>query len=235
MNTADKTSINKLLSLLLLISAYSLTSFAQKIERIDLVKNPATVWEQPVAKNGSKTIVFLGKKGQTISISLIEDSGKGEAQFDGKSLDVKKLEPHEIKLMETRDYLLVVSNPGPKATSFRIGLSVNTDSTKRVQTTADNKDERVKFPKGATETKWAVKLQANGNKTYLIGAAKGQTLKLYFQEPSHNGSVDLGKYSIEEGPKNALVMKLPETKDYILSVSNPTDKPLTFTFYLSIK
>ncbi len=106
-------------------------TLAKTTERIDFEKagSMSLVWEQMMQKGSTKTYVFRGKKGQTVSLALIEDTGKGKMNFDNfGSVDISGVGDNaQFKLTEDRDYYFTVINDSTKQTSFRISINV-TDS-----------------------------------------------------------------------------------------------------------
>ena len=100
-------------------------------ERIDFVKEQsnALVWEEKVAANSSKAFVFAAKKGQKLSLSFIDDTKKGSMDLGKISIE-PNADPYNATIEVTKDYRLSVSNNSNKATSFRIGISL--DDPKKV-------------------------------------------------------------------------------------------------------
>lgn len=103
----------------------------QTPERIDFVKEQsnALVWEEKVAANSTKAFVFAAKKGQKLSLSFIDDTNKGSMDLGKVSIE-PNADPYNATIEVTKDYRLSVSNNSNKATSFRIGISL--DDPKKV-------------------------------------------------------------------------------------------------------
>ena len=51
---------------------------------------------------------------------------------------------------------------------------------------------------------WEEKVPANGTKNFVFYLKKGQKVKIGYIEDNRHGSMDLGKFSIEEGFENCL-------------------------------
>jgi len=99
-------------------------------------------------------------------------------------------------------------------------------------------DERIDITADSPSVRWDVTIPAGQSKAYLINVKKGKTISASFLEDDRKGNVDLGKYSLQEGLPNAgggVKFKSPETKDYRLVVQNPEQKPLVFTFYVTVE
>lgn len=97
----------------------------QAPKRIDFVKekSQSLVWEEKVAANSTKVFVFAAKKGQKLSLSCIDDTKQGSMDFGKVSIE-PNADPYQTTIDVTKDYRLSVSNNSDKATSFRIGLSL---------------------------------------------------------------------------------------------------------------
>lgn len=80
---------------------------------------------------------------------------------------------------------------------------------------------------------WEEKVPAKGTKNFVFYAKKGQKLTLSFIDDTNQGSMDLGKVSIE--PNAAPYQSTIEvTKDYRLSVSNNSDKETSFRIFITL-
>ena len=113
------------------ILLFGMTSFAQKAERIDFVKEKSNslVWEEKVAAHKSKVFVFAAKKGQILTLSFIDDTKKGSMDLGKVSIE-PNTDPYVQTIVVTKDYRLSVSNNSDKATSFRISISLETPKKK---------------------------------------------------------------------------------------------------------
>lgn len=95
--------------------------------------------------------------------------------------------------------------------------------------------ERINFAKaGSNALVWEQKVKANSTKEFVFAAKKGQKLKLSFIDDTNQGSMDLGKISVEPNA-DPLEMTIDVTKDYRLSVSNNGDKPTSFRISISLE
>lgn len=95
--------------------------------------------------------------------------------------------------------------------------------------------KRIDFTKEKSNSLvWEEKVAANSSKVFVFAAQKGQKLTIGFIDDTKQGSMDLGKESIEP---NAAPYKstIEVTKDYRLSVSNNSDKATSFRISLSLE
>lgn len=81
---------------------------------------------------------------------------------------------------------------------------------------------------------WEQKVKAKSTKEFVFAAKKGQKLKLGFIDDTNQGSMDLGKVSVEPNA-DPLELTIQVTKDYRLSVSNNSDKPTSFRISISLE
>jgi hypothetical protein len=96
------------------------------------------------------------------------------------------------------------------------------------------KPERIDVAKaGSNSLVWEQKVAANSRKNFVFYAKKGQKLSLGFVDPTKQGSMDLGKISVEPNT-DPLKMDIEVSKDYSLSVSNNSDKATSFRIALSL-
>lgn len=98
------------------------------------------------------------------------------------------------------------------------------------------KPERIDFAKaGSNSLVWEQKVKANSSKDFVFYAKKGQKLLLNLIDDTRQGTIDLGKATIiepnSEGPYETTI---EVTKDYMLSVSNNSDKATSFRISISI-
>jgi hypothetical protein len=227
----------------LLISTVHL--FAQAPERIDFKKegSPSLVWEQKVKANGSKDFVFYAKKGQKLTLSLIDDTGVGSMDL-GKVSIQPNTDGYESIVEVSKDYRLTVSNQSDKETSFRIAISLeNTKKSGKTKAKASNdKKETVRFAKGANSAALTRSIPASGARDFNIWAKKGQTIEFtigYDFDDSHvQGFLTepgLQDIALTTGPKSPNTFKLERTGNHRLTVQNYAEKNITITLYLSIE
>lgn len=81
---------------------------------------------------------------------------------------------------------------------------------------------------------WEQKVAANSSKVFIFAAKKGQKLSLSFIDDTDQGSMNLGKVSIEPNT-DPFIMTIDVTKDYRLSVSNNSDKATSFRIFISLE
>lgn len=230
----------KSFTVLVAIVMMSVISFAQNAKRIDFVKEGSNslVWEERVAAGGSKFFVFYAKKGQKLSLSMIDDTNQGSMDLGKISIE-PNADPFEMVIEVSKDYTLSVSNNSNKSTSFRISISLE-DAT--VSSNEETTGERVKFAKGEVSTSVTKEIPANGSVEFIINAKKGQTMgytigydfrdsdiEAFLTEP---GLQDVSKTS---GPKDRNEFVVKRSGDHRLMVNNTTKKKVTITLYLDIE
>ena len=93
--------------------------------------------------------------------------------------------------------------------------------------------ERLDMAKEGPSIVWEEKVAANSSKAFVFYAKKGQKLTLGFIDDTKQGSMDLGKMSIEPNAEPT-EMTIDVSKDYRLSVSNNSDKATSFRISLSL-
>ena len=81
---------------------------------------------------------------------------------------------------------------------------------------------------------WEEKVGANKSKSFVFSAKKGQKLKLSFIDDTNEGSMDLGKVSVEPNG-DGLEMDIEVTKDYTFIVSNNSSKSTSFRIFISLE
>ena len=95
--------------------------------------------------------------------------------------------------------------------------------------------KRIDFKKeGSNALVWEEKVVANKSKSFVFSAKKGQKLKLSFIDDTNEGSMDLGKVSVEPNG-DGLDMDIEVTKDYTFTVSNNSNKSTSFRISISLE
>lgn len=96
--------------------------------------------------------------------------------------------------------------------------------------------ERVTFKKGTSMSILRVKLDKYDRKRFVVSARKGQTLFVSSGiEPSSSLSYDLRKGEADvETTENGMIVKLKTNGDYVIEISNTTDKVLDFSVTIQI-
>lgn len=118
-------------------------------------------------------------------------------------------------------------------TENKTPASTNADNTP--ETATDTAPKRIDFAKeGSNALVWEEKVGANSSKVFVFYAKKGQKLSLGFIDDTNQGSMDLGKYSVEPNT-DPFEMDITEEKDYRLSVSNNSDKATSFRISISLE
>lgn len=96
--------------------------------------------------------------------------------------------------------------------------------------------KRIDFAKeGSNALVWEERVAANKSKSFVFSARKGQVLKLGFVDDTKQGSMDLGKISIEPNTDELFEMPIEVTKDYTFSVSNNSNKMTSFRITISLE
>ncbi len=95
--------------------------------------------------------------------------------------------------------------------------------------------KRIDFAKeGSPSLVWEEKVAANSSKSFVFYAKKGQKLSLNFIDDTDQGSMDLGKVSVEPNGEG-LEMEIEVSKDYTFSVSNNSNKATSFRISISLE
>lgn len=235
---------------MLITLSFCLLAFAQTPKRIDFAKegSNALVWEERVAANNSKAFIFSAKKGQKLTLGMIDDTKQGSMDLGKISIEPNADDPFEMVIEVTKDYTLSVSNNSKKATSFRIFITLEdvkpaakpAVKTSTSETTSPN-SIRVQFARGESSVMLTKTIAANGSLDFLINAKKGQTMsftvgydfkdsdvKAFLTEPGMQDS------SLQLEPKEPQEFRLKKTGDHRLTVRNTTRKKITITLYLDI-
>ncbi|MCU0796646.1 MAG: hypothetical protein MUF31_12025 [Akkermansiaceae bacterium] len=94
-------------------------------EFIDMAKEgPAIKWDVTVEPGDTKVYVFEGKKGQTLKLHFLEDSGTGVIDLDKYSAEEGPEAGIEFQLEESKRYRISAGNTGEKALTYTIFLSL---------------------------------------------------------------------------------------------------------------
>lgn len=219
--------------------------FAQTARRIDLAKDGSNslVWEERVAANSSKSFVFYAKKGQKLSLSMVDDTNQGSMDLGKISIE-PNADPFEMEIEVSKDYTLSVSNNSNKLTSFRIAISLENavaSSSVSNASSIDANQVRVQFAKGETSAMVTKDIPANGVVEFLINAKKGQMLEYTVGYDFKDSDVEaflsepgMPDASLSSGPKERQEFTIQKSGDHRLSVNNNTKKKITITLYLDI-
>lgn len=95
--------------------------------------------------------------------------------------------------------------------------------------------KRIDFAKeGSNSLVWEEKVSANSTKEFVFYAKKGQKLTLSFIDDTNQGSMDIGKESVE--PNAAPYQRTIEvSKDYTIRLSNNGGKTTSFRVSISLE
>lgn len=95
--------------------------------------------------------------------------------------------------------------------------------------------KRIDFVKeGSNALVWEQKVAPGKSKFFVFKAKKGQKLSLTFIDDTNQGSMDLGKISVEPNT-DPFEMMIEVTKDYRFSVTNNSSKPTSFRISISLE
>ena len=94
--------------------------------------------------------------------------------------------------------------------------------------------KRIDFAKEGCCLVWEERVAANSSKSFVFHARKNQKLTLSFIDDTKQGSMDLGKVSVEPNA-DPLEMVIEVTKDYTLTVSNNNSKTTSFRISVSLE
>lgn len=224
------------------ITLLGVSIFAQTAKRIDFAKEGSNslVWEERVAANSSKSFVFYAKKGQKLSLSMVDDTNQGSMDLGKISIE-PNADPFEMDIEVSKDYTLSVSNNSNKLTSFRIAISLENAKTSTSPVSTNSNEVRVQFTKGETSTMITKDIVANGSVDFLINAKKGQLLEYTVGYDFRDNDVQafltepgMQDISHSSGPKDRQEFTIQKSGDHRLTVNNTTKKKITITLYLDI-
>lgn len=237
--------MSKILTTLVVVITLNVIALAQNARRIDFAKegSNALVWEQTVAANSSKSFVFYAKKGQKLSLSMIDDTKQGSMDLGKISIE-PNADPFEMVIEVSKDYTFSVSNNSKKSTSFRIFITLedakSAVKTSTSETTSPN-SVRVQFARGESSVSLTKTIAANGSIDFLINAKKGQTMSYTVGYDFKDSDVEafltepgLQDISLQSGPKEPKEFRIKKSGDHRLTVNNTTRKKITITLYLDI-
>lgn len=216
-------------------------------KRIDFAKEGSNslVWEEKVAANSNKSFVFYAKKGQKLSLGMIDDTKKGSMDLGKISIEPNSDENFEMEIEVTKDYTFTVSNNSNKATSFRIFITLenakgSTNSSTAVSSNPN--DVRVQFARGETSTMVTKDISANGSVDFLVNVKKGQKMGFTIGYDFKDSDVYYALYepntsdvTMSAGPKAPQEFEIKMSGDHRLTVTNTTKKKITITLYLDVE
>jgi len=233
----------KSLAVLMGIGAFTILSFAQsnsKIVKFEAGKTSA-VEKIMLSTNDGITYIFNAKQGDILKFSVVGLYTNG-ADAQGLTISLTKFGSSDNTLAEaspgeeiehqiqtgTDDYVITVMNPGTRRANITLNLTI------KPKTNVEN-EKRIDFQKeGSNSLVWEERVAANSSKSYVFYAKKGQKLTLGFIDDTKQGSMDLGKVSIEPNA-DPLEMVIEVSKDYIFSVSNNTNKATSFRIFITLE
>lgn len=94
-------------------------------------------------------------------------------------------------------------------------------------------EEKIKFPRGATDTTIEQTLAPGVNKTFLANAKKGQIMWFKVTESTGKISIDFNKNSVKVGEE--IRQSLNSSGEWAIYVNNPTNKPLKYSLWVGIE
>lgn len=238
----------------IMIAAFALVSFAQSnskivkftagknvVEKINLPAGDGIVYllqnlkENNLIKFSVGGLYSNGSEAQGLGIKLIKSD-----IYDTPLAQAQSGEEIEYQVQAGNgDYEIVVMNPGNKRANITLNVCINCASVdgdlpvNSGETTAQPK--RIDFQKeGSNSLVWEEKVAANRSKSFVFYAKKGQKLSLGFIDDTKQGSMDLGKVSIEPNA-DPLEMVIEVSKDYIFSVTNNSNKATSFRIFITLE
>ena len=140
----------------------------------------------------------------------------------------------------SKDYNLIVFNPGSKATSFRISISLEEASVSSKTTSVNSNNsnlpntERVTFAKGSIETNLERTVAANDAKRFVFWAKAGQEISFTVTPAKKTASLSIDFFDNEVKAGELFTMEAPKTGDYTIQILNAGDKNQAFTLDLGI-
>ncbi len=94
-------------------------------------------------------------------------------------------------------------------------------------------EEKIKFPRGATDTTIEQTLAPGVNKTFLANAKKGQIMWFKVTESTGKIGVNFNKNSVKVGEEIKQVLN--SSGEWAIYVDNPTKKPLKYSLWVGIE
>lgn len=215
-------------------------SMAQAPKRIDFAKSTSLVWEESVAANSTKSFVFYAKKGQKLSLSMVDDTDAGSMDL-GKISVEPNTDPMEMDIEVSKDYNLSVTNNTRKATSFRIAISLEDAPVETEFDPSGDNVIRLQFAKGESSSFKTMDIPASGSMDLLINARKGQTLGFHIGYEGKASDVQafltepgLQDVSMQTGPEARKEFKIKKTGDHRITINNMSRKKITLTIYFDV-
>lgn len=230
-----KGTLLKSLTAAMAIAMLSAYSYAQSAKRIDFAKEGCClVWEEKMSPNAVKTFVFYAKRGQKLSLSLIDDTKQGSMDLGKISIE-PNADPTEMPIEVSKDYTLIVSNNSSRSTSFRIMVNLEDAKSSSTESSAPSDEpERLRFPKGAEEMNYEKTVPANGSKHFVFGVKAGQEVGIMIT-PKNSGVRFVTLFAGKTVPtQKQFRMIVESTGDYFLEMSNPTGRAQPFTLDMTI-
>lgn len=234
------TTTKKTIFLWTLTACFLLTALSTNVAQNAATKTSITKSKQTKSKSSTKKVPSLEV--------VVYQSGK--ITFKGREVAFDDLKKEVQRVAST---FKNIPDKIPMKTVGEVGMGTRQEVETRISegiaaakwvrkkaklATQDGNDnqspERIDFVKEKSNSLvWEQKVAANGTKVFVFAAKKGQKLSLSFIDDTNQGSMDLGKVSIEPNtdPYNATI---EVTKDYRLSVSNNSDKATSFRIFISL-
>ena len=232
----------KIFVCLMFLAMFGVNNFAQTSKRIDFAKEGSNslVWEEKVAAGKSKSYVFYAKKGQTLSLGMIDDTDQGQMDLGKISIE-PNTDPFEMEIEVTKDYTLSVTNNSNISTSFRIFISLEDAKKSSSPKTSDKKvdmslpnTERVKFPKGSIEVNLEKSVMANNAKRFVFWAKAGQEIAFTVTPNRKNANLSIDFDGKEVAVGESFSVIAPQTGDYMIQILNAGNANQSFTLDLGI-
>ncbi len=242
-----KNKTTKFLSVAMAIGVFTVAPpciQAQAPKRIDwATEGRHLVWEAAVPAKSSRTYVFTARKGQKLSLSFVDDTGVGSMDLGKFSVEANT-EPMRMPIEVSKDYTLTVLNNSNKATSFRIGFSLEDakDSSRPTKSSARavkakakaSSTERIRFPQNSIEVNLEKSVPAKGVKRFVFAAQKGQEIAFTITPRSQDAKLTPNFAGKQVASGKLFTMIAPRTGDYQLQVTNSDTSVRSFTFDLGI-
>lgn len=238
-----KNMIIRSLAVLMVIGAFTIVSFAQSNSKIIqfAAGKTSAVEKFTLTANDGITYLFKVKQGDVIKFSVTGLYTNG-ADAQGLTIKLTKLDKYDDVLAEASpgeeveyqvnsggdDYVITVMNPGTRRANIALNLTIT-------PTSVVGNAKRIDFQKeGSNSLAWEERVAANSTKSFVFYAKKGQKLTLSFIDDTKQGSMDLGKVSIEPNG-DPLEMVIEVSKDYIFSVTNNSNNATSFRIFITLE
>ena len=199
------------------------------------------VWEERVPAKGTRSFVFRAKRGQKLSLGMIDDTNEGSMDLGKISIEPNTDETFEMEIEVSKDYYFSVTNNSRKSTSFRIFITLENKVIPTKTAPLPPNTFRVQFGKGETSSSVTKTISAQGSIDFLINCRKGQTISYTIGYDFRDSDIEgfltepgLQDISQTVGPKARNEFTVKKSGDHRLTINNTSRRKATITLYIDI-